>query len=214
MKPNRIREIWTKGGCALNAFLSIPSPFVAEVMAAQGYDGLIVDLQHGVTDYMAAVGMFQTMWGNLANDLDGHRILLLFCCLPQHVAESAILCLGKPALADIVLRLFDAMRWVAIDDAGIEGLGKDAARKTYRACRRTGAAPHDGLPAQLLRLDRHAGLTGHDVLQDLVDVSFRQILHPPRADQRDDVAFDAACVGNDGGRFLGATAFGRGSGLH
>lgn len=64
MKPNRIREIWAKGGCALNAFLSIPSPFAAEIMAAQGYDGLIVDLQHGVIDYMTAVGMFQAMQGN------------------------------------------------------------------------------------------------------------------------------------------------------
>ena len=64
MKPNRIREIWAGGACALNAFLSIPSPFAAEVMAAQGHDGLIVDLQHGVVDYMTAVGMFQAMQGH------------------------------------------------------------------------------------------------------------------------------------------------------
>lgn len=64
MKPNRIREIWSDGGCALNAFLSIPSPFAAEIMATQGYDGLIVDIQHGVIDYMSAVGMFQAMQAN------------------------------------------------------------------------------------------------------------------------------------------------------
>ncbi|WP_207101941.1 hypothetical protein [Paracoccus shandongensis] len=59
MKSNRIREIWARSGCALNAFLSIPSPFAAEIMAAQAYDGLIAHLQHGVTDCMTAVGCFR-----------------------------------------------------------------------------------------------------------------------------------------------------------
>lgn len=64
MKPNRIREIWAEGGCALNAFLSMPCPFAAEIMAAQGYDALTVDIQHGVVDYQTTVGMFQAMLGH------------------------------------------------------------------------------------------------------------------------------------------------------
>lgn len=63
MKPNPIRHIWGQGGCVLNAFLSLPCPFAAEVMAAQGYDSLTVDLQHGVVDYLTMTGMFQAMQG-------------------------------------------------------------------------------------------------------------------------------------------------------
>lgn len=61
MKPNRIKQIWAEGGSVLNGWLSIASPFGAEIMAAQGYDSLCVDLQHGIVDYQAAVGMFQAM---------------------------------------------------------------------------------------------------------------------------------------------------------
>lgn len=63
MKPNRLREIWAEGGCALNSFLSIPSPFAAEIMAAQGFDSLTVDIQHGMVDTMGAVALFQGMQG-------------------------------------------------------------------------------------------------------------------------------------------------------
>lgn len=64
MKPNRLRQIWAEGGCVLNAFLSMPCPFAAEIMAAQGYDALTVDIQHGVVDYQTTVAMFQAMLGN------------------------------------------------------------------------------------------------------------------------------------------------------
>lgn len=64
MKPNPIRRIWAEGGCALNAFLSLPCPFAAEIMAAQGYDALTVDIQHGVVDYQTTVAMFQAMLGH------------------------------------------------------------------------------------------------------------------------------------------------------
>lgn len=63
MKPNPIRAIWSKGGCVLNSFLSIPSAFSAEVMAAQGFDALTVDLQHGMVDAQTAVALFQGMQG-------------------------------------------------------------------------------------------------------------------------------------------------------
>ncbi|MGO4568729.1 aldolase/citrate lyase family protein [Rhizobium sp. 2YAF20] len=35
--------------------------FSAEIMAAQGYDSVTIDLQHGIADYKTAVGMFQAM---------------------------------------------------------------------------------------------------------------------------------------------------------
>ena len=61
MIPNALKAAWAEGRPTLNGWLSIGSPFVAEVMAAQGYDSLTVDMQHGVIDYAQAVAMFQAM---------------------------------------------------------------------------------------------------------------------------------------------------------
>lgn len=61
MKPNGMKKIWKDGGAVLNGWLSIANPFTAEIMAAQGYDSVSIDLQHGIVDYQAAVSMFQAM---------------------------------------------------------------------------------------------------------------------------------------------------------
>ncbi len=57
MRANRIREVWQAGGAMVNGWLAIPSGFSAETMAHQGWDSLTIDMQHGVIDYQAAVGM-------------------------------------------------------------------------------------------------------------------------------------------------------------
>jgi hypothetical protein len=59
------------------------------------------------------------------------------------------------------------------------GVGKDAPEKTNgtRGC--SSAASDDGLSAQLPGLDRHPGLSGHDVFEDLVDVGLVEILDSP-----------------------------------
>lgn len=61
MIGNRLKQLWGEGRPTLNGWLSIASPFGAEIMAAQGYDSLTVDIQHGVVDYRDAVLMFQAM---------------------------------------------------------------------------------------------------------------------------------------------------------
>jgi 4-hydroxy-2-oxoheptanedioate aldolase len=61
MRENTIREIWRRGGCALNGWLHIPNAFATELMAHQGWDSLTIDLQHGVVDYAAALGMLQAI---------------------------------------------------------------------------------------------------------------------------------------------------------
>ena len=60
-RPNRLREIWQAGDWATNGWLAIPSSYSAELMAHQGWDSLTVDMQHGVVDYQAAVGMLQAI---------------------------------------------------------------------------------------------------------------------------------------------------------
>ena len=61
MRENRLRSLWKDDRAAINGWLAIPSGFAAEVMAHQGYDSLTVDLQHGVIDYQAMVGMLQAI---------------------------------------------------------------------------------------------------------------------------------------------------------
>ncbi len=61
MRKNRIRELWAEGRAAVNGWLSVPSPYVAEIMAHQGWDGLTIDLQHGPVDVPDAIPMMQAM---------------------------------------------------------------------------------------------------------------------------------------------------------
>lgn len=61
MSLNPLRGHWAAGGAAVNGWLSIGNPFVAEIMAGQGYDSLTIDLQHGALDYADALPMFQAM---------------------------------------------------------------------------------------------------------------------------------------------------------
>ncbi len=61
MIKNQLKSLWQQGSAAVNGWLSIGNPFSAEIMAAQGFDSLTVDVQHGVVDYADAVRMFQAM---------------------------------------------------------------------------------------------------------------------------------------------------------
>ncbi|WP_420391267.1 HpcH/HpaI aldolase family protein [Acuticoccus sp.] len=61
MIKNKLKERWAEGHATINGWLSIASTFSAEIMAAQGYDSLTVDLQHGGLDYGDALPMFQAM---------------------------------------------------------------------------------------------------------------------------------------------------------
>lgn len=61
MKKNALKEIWAAGRPVLNGWLSIGSPFTAEIMAAQGYDAVSIDIQHGALDYSSVLPMFQAM---------------------------------------------------------------------------------------------------------------------------------------------------------
>jgi len=61
MRPNRLRELWQADQAVVNGWLAIPNGFSAEVMAHQGWDSLTIDLQHGVVDYQAMVGMLQAI---------------------------------------------------------------------------------------------------------------------------------------------------------
>jgi 4-hydroxy-2-oxoheptanedioate aldolase len=61
MLPNGIRAQWEAGKPVINGWLSIACPFTAEIMAAQGYDSITIDLQHGLVGYEVATTMLQAM---------------------------------------------------------------------------------------------------------------------------------------------------------
>ncbi|MEM8857448.1 MAG: aldolase/citrate lyase family protein [Chloroflexota bacterium] len=61
MRPNKIKQIWKEGGAVINGWLHIPSSWSAEVMAHQGYDSLLIDLQHGMMNFETSVSMLQAI---------------------------------------------------------------------------------------------------------------------------------------------------------
>lgn len=61
MFTNRLKGQWAEGRPAINGWLSIGNPFTAEIMAAQGYDSVTIDAQHGALDYTAVLPMLQAM---------------------------------------------------------------------------------------------------------------------------------------------------------
>ncbi|WP_234731408.1 HpcH/HpaI aldolase family protein [Acidocella facilis] len=61
MIANKILRKWANREPVLNGWLSIANPFTAEIMAAQGYDSVTIDLQHGLIGYEMATAMLQAM---------------------------------------------------------------------------------------------------------------------------------------------------------
>lgn len=61
MRPNRLRALHRAGTPIVNAWLSISSAYVAELVAHQGFDAATVDLQHGMAGFEGAVAMFQAI---------------------------------------------------------------------------------------------------------------------------------------------------------
>ena len=61
MRANRLRTLWAEDRAVVNGWLAIPNGFSAEVMAHQGWDSLVIDLQHGLADSGDLVPMLQAI---------------------------------------------------------------------------------------------------------------------------------------------------------
>ena len=48
MRPNKIKALWRQGKPAVIGWLSSGNPYIAEIMANAGYDGVLIDMQHGM----------------------------------------------------------------------------------------------------------------------------------------------------------------------
>ena len=61
MRPNKMKQLWREKKCVTMGWLSISHGFTAEVMARQGFDALVVDMQHGLTDMNGVWPMLQAI---------------------------------------------------------------------------------------------------------------------------------------------------------
>lgn len=58
---NPLKDKWNAGQATINGWCSIASSFSAEIMAAQGFDSVTIDVQHGALDYSGALPMLQAI---------------------------------------------------------------------------------------------------------------------------------------------------------
>src|SRR5262245_66290345 len=61
MRPNKMKQLWRENKCVTMGWLSVSNAFTAEVMARQGFDALVVDMQHGLTDMANLWPMLQAI---------------------------------------------------------------------------------------------------------------------------------------------------------
>ncbi|MGF1527766.1 MAG: HpcH/HpaI aldolase/citrate lyase family protein [Candidatus Competibacterales bacterium] len=62
---NPIKATWRRGECIVNGWMILPSPELAEIMGQLPFDALCLDLQHGLMDYGAALGMLRAAGSRL-----------------------------------------------------------------------------------------------------------------------------------------------------
>lgn len=61
MKMNALKKLLAGGGRAVNGWIAIPNAFAAEVYAAQGWDSVTIDMQHGAADINDVVPLLQAI---------------------------------------------------------------------------------------------------------------------------------------------------------
>jgi 4-hydroxy-2-oxoheptanedioate aldolase len=61
VRPNKIKQMWRDGKFVTLGWLSVSHGFTAEVMARQGFDALVVDMQHGTADMNDVWPMLQAI---------------------------------------------------------------------------------------------------------------------------------------------------------
>ena len=64
MEQQTLRNCWSKGKGAINAWCSIPSAVTAEMMSMSDFDSITIDMQHGLVDYQIALNMLQVISGS------------------------------------------------------------------------------------------------------------------------------------------------------
>lgn len=61
MQENRIRTLWKNNQAVINGWIHNPSTWSAELMANQGWDSVVIDMQHGLMGVETAIQMLQAI---------------------------------------------------------------------------------------------------------------------------------------------------------
>ena len=61
MRKNKLREMVAEEKAIINAWLSVPSGYLAEGVGHSGFDSVTVDLQHGMIGFETAISMLQAI---------------------------------------------------------------------------------------------------------------------------------------------------------
>ena len=61
MRPNKIKAMWKEGKPASVGWISSGNTLIAEVLAHAGFDGIVIDMQHGMNDYSNSISMLQAI---------------------------------------------------------------------------------------------------------------------------------------------------------
>jgi 4-hydroxy-2-oxoheptanedioate aldolase len=61
MRKNALKAMLAKGETALNGWIAVPNSFQAETYAAQGFDSVTLDMQHGAVDINDVVSLLQAI---------------------------------------------------------------------------------------------------------------------------------------------------------
>jgi len=62
-RKNTLKQKLLNGDTALSCWLHLTSPIAAEIISLVGYDGAVIDLEHGPADYLGATTLMQAMSG-------------------------------------------------------------------------------------------------------------------------------------------------------
>jgi 4-hydroxy-2-oxoheptanedioate aldolase len=61
MRKNALKEMLAGGGRGVNGWVAVPNGFMAEVYAAQGWDSVTIDMQHGAPDISDIIPLLQAI---------------------------------------------------------------------------------------------------------------------------------------------------------
>ena len=61
MRPGSLKDRVQDGATALGAWISLREPLLAEAAGLAGYDYVVIDMQHGLSDYGEVVPMLQAI---------------------------------------------------------------------------------------------------------------------------------------------------------
>lgn len=61
--PVHMRNVWSAGGTATGAWLSLRDPWISEALASMDFDYVCIDMQHGLADVSEVFALLQSMNG-------------------------------------------------------------------------------------------------------------------------------------------------------